>query len=233
MKDIFLTPKNDYLDHIDYMLSPAGMHNVEGLNILNRYEAHKGCKIVIINGHNTSNLLSCLDAMSIKDYEIFKSINVLDNLPEEYKNSLVIKNLPIPKEYENYTWLYNIRVLNHMLKYNDITRIINHMIVWDHCIRSNRLVVVAESDVVFFKNPTQSHNVKNSIVSLSGKIHQHNTNYRCVSNAAAYAIDPFMASNLFSDVLKNGIIEPLEHMFRMDKYMITYNHLATRLRQEE
>lgn len=232
MRDIFLTPGNDYLDNIDYTMSPAGMHKVEGLNILNKFYANQGCKICIIHGHNIENTISSIESMNITDYEIFNSVNVLDNLPQEYKNSLQIKNLFVPKDYESLSWLYNVRVLNHMLTYNDITRIINHMLIWDHSIRNNRLVVVAEPDVVFFRNPTQSHNVKNSIVSLSGKPYQHNTNYRCVSNAAAYTIDPFMASNLFTDILKNGIVEPLEHMFRLDKYMITFQHMSTRLRQE-
>lgn len=232
MRDIFLNPGNDYLDNIDITMSPAGMHKVEGLNILNKFSASQGCKICIIRGHNIENTLSSIERMHITDYEVFKSVNILDTLPEEYRDSLQVRNLFLPKEYENLSWLYNIRAVNHLLTYNDITRIMNHMLIWDHCIRSNRLVVVAESDVVFIKNPSHSHTVKNSIVSLSGKPYQHNTNYRCVTNAAAYSIDPFMASNLFTDVLKNGIVEPLEHMFRLDKYMITFQHMSTRLRQE-
>jgi hypothetical protein len=95
------------------------------------------------------------------------------------------------------------------------------MIIWHHCIVTGKPVVLLENnlDPALF---VDMHLPRNSIISLSKnkEYYYHTDNWVCMKDVGCYGIDAFSAKALFNEVMHSGIVNPLELMFRIDKYNI-------------
>jgi GR25 family glycosyltransferase involved in LPS biosynthesis len=106
---------------------------------------------------------------------------------------------------------------------------LSHYSLWCHCILINRPIGIFEHDAVLIK-PVISHSIRNTIqflgckAQLSGNINKtksvKNTNYFFMKGAHAYTIDPLIAKNMVSYVIKEGITKPLDIMLRDDIFTI-------------
>lgn len=128
-----------------------------------------------------------------------------------------------------------MKITDHYLTRGEVACALSHISLWEHCAAIDRPIVILEHDAVMCKKieEVQSYN---SIVYLGGSEWTHQgwkiypipphasegRNYLFICRAHAYAIDPQMAKNLLSHVLKMGIHAPLDIMMRADLFNITH-----------
>ena len=143
--------------------------------------------------------------------------------------SVEIKNIVLTAEHSEQTWTNYVKLMNHNLTYDEVTRILDHMVVWNEVSNIGKPRIVLESGTVVCK-PISGIMPRNVIVSLDNELtyNQHNDNFISMNGIHAYVIDQFSARALLNEVLVNGIIEPLELMFRIDKFSIVSNNSAKR-----
>jgi hypothetical protein len=188
----------------------------------------------IIAGLNDSASIESAERFHLQ-YEVNESFNILDNMAklsgqDDYKD-VVVKNIVAPKKYAGAEWLNHLKVANINLTYRQVTRLLNHIAIWEQCIRDQQPVIILEASAKLYLEHVR-HLPRSSIISLDSGIdrfHQHNTNFASMNNPHAYSIDHFSAKRLFNDVMKNGLIEPLERHFRIDKYLIIPENKATKI----
>jgi hypothetical protein len=134
-----------------------------------------------------------------------------------------------PKSLENQDWPNHIKLYSSTLTYYDICRTLNHMIAWSYSVTNNEPVVILENDSILYEKHTHNQVRTNSITMLGDiKLYRHNTNWICGSGVYAYSIDTFAAKNLFNKVMTEGIINPLELMFRIDEFNVVIQKKACR-----
>ena len=207
------------------MLNLWNTHQVEGLNFFYNFEdlILNAC---IIDGSNNALTVESCKKFNLK-HKIFPSFNLKNKLNSI--DPVEIKNIVLTAEHGPQTWTNYVKLMNHNLTYNEVTRILDHMIVWNEVSNTGKPRIILESGTVVYK-PISGVMPRNTIVSLdNGSIyHQHNDNFICMNGVHAYVIDQFSARALLNEVLINGIVEPLELMFRIDKFTIMANNSATR-----
>jgi glycosyl transferase family 25 len=140
----------------------------------------------------------------------------------------------IPDHLKTKSFLSWIKQANDKLTRAEIATFITHLSLWEHCMTINKPIVILEHDAVMIKK-YDFHRCVNMVYYLgSKKIYKDENNlknlippwyqirdsYNFINCAHAYAIDPFMAKNLFCDAIKNGIIAPVDNFIRVDKYCV-------------
>ena len=126
-----------------------------------------------------------------------------------------------------------IKVTDHYLTRGEVACALSHISLWDHCVQTDKPLVVLEHDAVMLQ-AYASHALFNSICFLG--CHEqvekgwgvfptpvHGTegpNFHFIGRAHAYAIDPTVAKNLLSHVIKHGICAPLDMIMRADIFPI-------------
>lgn len=119
------------------------------------------------------------------------------------------------------------------LSKSEIACALSHISLWCHCIEIDNPIIILEHDAVMLKKITE-HPAFNTIVYLGCKeqyeksfpvnmIPVHGTigkNYHFIWRAHAYLIDPQIAKNMVSYVLKQGIYESLDIMIKADLFSI-------------
>ena len=122
-----------------------------------------------------------------------------------------------------------IKVTDHYATKSEIATALSHISLWVECARLDEPIVILEHDAIMLQ-PYYEHRVLNSIAYLGSEeqyrkgwqvlptpIHaSEGPNYRFICRAHAYAIDPIIAKNLISHVIKLGIHAPLDIMIRAD-----------------
>lgn len=126
-----------------------------------------------------------------------------------------------------------IKLTDHYLTRGEVACALSHISLWQECVILDRPIVILEHDAVMVSSYKQ-HAVHNSICYLGGN-EQYNKgwsvlptpphasegpNYHFMCRAHAYAIDPAVAKNMLSHVLKYGICAPLDIMIRSDIFPI-------------
>jgi hypothetical protein len=126
-----------------------------------------------------------------------------------------------------------IKVTDHYLTRGEVACALSHISLWVKCIEQDQPLVILEHDAVMVQ-PYTKHGVFNSICYL-GSNEQANQgwgvfptpphasegpNYHFICRAHAYAIDPAVAKNMLSHVLKFGICGPLDILLRADIFPI-------------
>ena len=126
-----------------------------------------------------------------------------------------------------------IKVTNHYTTRSEIATALSHISLWVECIRLDKPIIILEHDAIMVQ-PYYEHKVFNSIAYL-GSIEQYSQgwevtptplhasdgpNYHFICRAHAYAIDPIVAKNLLSYVIKYGITASLDMMIRADIFPI-------------
>lgn len=131
-----------------------------------------------------------------------------------------------------------VKVTDHYMTRGEVACALSHISLWSHCALIDKPIVILEHDAIMVKKFTQ-HLSYNTIVYLGGRewekgnwpilpIPPHASegpNYHFICRAHAYSIDPTMAKNLLSHVIKMGICAPLDIMIRADLFNITHQGL--------
>jgi len=149
-------------------------------------------------------------------------------------NSSIIE----PDHSKNSDVMSMIKITDHYLTRGEVACALSHISLWAHCAKIDKPIVILEHDTVMVQKFEQ-HQSYNTIVYLGGSewaqqgwkifpIPPHASegpNYHFICRAHAYSIDPIMAKNLVSYVIKMGICAPLDIMLRADLFNITHQGL--------
>lgn len=141
--------------------------------------------------------------------------------------------IAIPDHSANNSLMKMIKVTDHYMTRGEVACALSHISLWSRCAETDQPLVILEHDAVMLQAYT-SHAVFNSICYLGGKEQvkqgwkvlptpphaSEGPNYHFICRAHAYAIDPAVARNLLSHVLKFGIHAPLDIMIRADVFPI-------------
>jgi GR25 family glycosyltransferase involved in LPS biosynthesis len=126
-----------------------------------------------------------------------------------------------------------IRITDHYLTRGEVACALSHISLWAKCAAQDKPLVILEHDAIMLQ-PYTKHSVYNSIAFL-GSAEQvkggwpalptppHGSdgpNKHFLCRAHAYAIDPAVAKNMLSHVIKFGITDPLDIMIRADIFPI-------------
>lgn len=144
----------------------------------------------------------------------------------------------IPPSLKDDRFMKMIKLTDHYMTKSEVACALSHISLWAHCAEIDRPIVILEHDSIMVK-AMKVHGSYNSIVYLGGiewaeenwpivPIPPHASdgpNCRFICRAHAYSIDPTMANNLLSHVLKMGIVAPLDMMLRADLFHITHQGL--------
>lgn len=185
--------------------------------------------IITIKGNDTSEQLSkrcqlsCHNSgMKYKVWDAFDGYSDL-SIPEHSKNSDILKL---------------IKVTDHYLSRTEVACFLSHLSLWIHCCTIDKPIVILEHDAMMLKK-FERHTTMNSIIYL-GCIEwfsrsmpmleiplygSEGPNYLFICRAHAYSIDPLVAKNLISHVIKMGIHTTLDKYLRADLFNITHQGL--------
>ena len=198
-------------------------HTVTGLNLMNNYDISIS-EICIINGPNLKNItkeLSHLEKFKTKTFTSFNMFNNMLDIDQSVRENTEISKIACPTEYKDLSWINHIKLMNHNMDYAQVTRILDHMVIWHYCIVTGNPVILLETDATPFIL-VDTHFPRNSIISLSknSEFYHLNDNWVCMQDVKSYVIDSFSAKTLFNNIMDNGITDPIELIFRIDKYNI-------------
>ena len=141
--------------------------------------------------------------------------------------------IQVPENLKSQNWLKWIKVVDHHLSVTEVACALSHISLWAHCIEVDQPIIVLEHDAIMVQ-AYQTHPYYNAIAYL-GSLEQKkgtmpvtpipphgtlNPNYHMICRAHAYALDPAMANQLLSHVLRLGIHESLDVMIRPELFTI-------------
>jgi GR25 family glycosyltransferase involved in LPS biosynthesis len=195
-------------------------------NILYSYDRQiESAYIITVKNHSVSERMSmrCQNSckeigMPYKVWDAFDGTSGRIHSPEHLKNA------------EHMSWF---KQLDHELSITEVACALSHISLWCHCVTIDKPIVILEHDAIMLKK-LSDHPLYNSILYL-GNIEQYKkgwpvlttpthatagNNYHFICRAHAYAIDPQVAKNMVSHVLKFGIHESLDMMLRADIFNI-------------
>lgn len=142
-----------------------------------------------------------------------------------------------PEHSINNPLMKMLKVTDHYLTRGEVACALSHISLWSRCAEIDKPIIILEHDAIMLRK-LEKFCTYNAIMYLGGvewaKMNwpvlqgfpPHATegpNYHFICRAHAYAIDPPMAKNLLSHVLKFGICAPLDIMLRADIFNITHN----------
>lgn len=148
------------------------------------------------------------------------------------------KPIQEPDHLKNDPFMSMLKVTDHYLTKGEVACALSHISLWSHCAQIDKPIVILEHDAIMV-DKIEFHDQFNSIVYLGGSewaekgwkmlpIAPHASegpNYHFICRAHAYAIDPPVAKNLLSHVLKFGIVAPLDIMMRVDLFNVSHQGL--------
>jgi len=126
-----------------------------------------------------------------------------------------------------------IKLKDHFLTRTEVACALSHISLWAKCVLLDQPIVILEHDAIMLK-PYVKHPMYNSIGYLGGREQalrgwdvksippygSMGINYYFLLRAHAYAIDPIVAKNMLSYVIKMGIYSSLDCMLRADLFSI-------------
>jgi len=133
------------------------------------------------------------------------------------------------KDKDQYRWL---KQMNSKLTIGEIATIFSHYSLWCHCVTQDLPIVILEHDAIMVKKYSW-HDGWNQIQYL-GNLEQYQKdswpsfpphsaatkNWRFICRAHAYAIDPAVARQLISHLIKFGISAPADMLMRTDLFPV-------------
>lgn len=144
------------------------------------------------------------------------------------------KNIIIPDHLAVKSHMKWLKVYKNDISNTQIAIMLSHFSLWCHCLEIDKPIVILEHDAVMIKQLT-NFNFYNQIQYLGcheqlaqtlpiWKIPPHGSWYdgrlRFILRAHAYAIDPAVAKNLVSHIIKVGIITTADVFMRSDLFPI-------------
>lgn len=187
--------------------------------------------IITVKGNENSEKYSkmCQEScqqvgMPYKVWEAYNGLNGNEVIPPEHLKDDKLMNM--------------MKITDHYMTRGEVACALSHISLWEHCATIDQPIVILEHDTIMVKK-FEFMESYNSIVYLGGqewayqdwKIYplpphaSEGPNYLFICRAHAYAIDPQMAKNLLSYVLKYGMTGPLDIMLRADIFTITHQGL--------
>jgi hypothetical protein len=139
----------------------------------------------------------------------------------------------VPAQAANDNLIKMIKVTDHYMTRGEVACALSHISLWSLCAAQDQPIVILEHDAIMLQ-AYRKHAVYNSICYLGGKEQvkqgwqvfptpphaSEGPNYHFICRAHAYALDPAVARNLLSHVLRFGIHAPLDIMIRADIFPI-------------
>lgn len=179
--------------------------------------------IITIKGNETSEKLSARCQDSCK--KVGQKFTVWDAFDGTNKKDIIYPEHAIDKD--QYKWL---KLMNDRLTIGEIACIMSHFSLWCHCVTIDYPIVILEHDAIMTK-PYLYHNGFNQINYL-GNIQQlkdgkypdfpphaaATKNHYFICRAHAYAIDPAVARQLISHVIRFGMSAPADMLIRADLF---------------
>lgn len=181
--------------------------------------------IITLKGNETSQSLSKRCQESCDSVEMpYKVWDAFDGTSGEIKTPEHLKE----KDYLNW-----VKWVDQELSPSEVACALSHFSLWCHCLNIDKPIVILEHDAIMVEK-FDVHLVYNSIMYL-GCVEQvekgwgvyptpphatNGNNYHFICRAHAYSIDPTVAKNLVSHVIKYGIHESLDIMLRADIFPI-------------
>ena len=138
-----------------------------------------------------------------------------------------------PEHSKNSSVMKMIKITDHYMTRGEVACALSHVSLWAKCVEQDQPLVILEHDAVMVKSYLK-HKVFNSIAYL-GNNEQVNMgwpvlptpthasegpNYHFICRAHAYSIDPAVAKNMISHVIKFGLTAPLDIILRADIFPI-------------
>lgn len=182
--------------------------------------------IITLKDHELSESLSKRCQETCKQvqmpYHVWYAVNGLGN-------DYIIPDHLVGKDF--LSW---IKLSNDKLSKSEIALFLTHVSLWEHCMTIGRPIVILEHDAKMIKKYVK-HPTVNLIYYLGERSFlKSETNlkdlvppwqfmsdtYNCIAYTHAYAIDPYMAKNLFCDAIKYGITHAVDNFIRIDNYTI-------------
>lgn len=182
-----------------------------------------GAFIIRVQGNETSETLAQRCAASCDQVgQLYEYWDAYDGIAGEIK----------PPSHHN-TVMDLLKVTNHYLTRGEVACALSHISLWVKCIQLDRPIVILEHDAIMLK-PYKIHPLYNSIGYLGGveqaqkgwqvksipPFASDGPNYHFICRAHAYAIDPIVAKNMLSHVIKMGIYTSLDMIIRADIFQI-------------
>jgi glycosyl transferase family 25 len=181
--------------------------------------------IITLKNNNDSKILADKAAKSCVKHNMTPIIyNAFDGTSNE--------NIKIPRHSINQKHISLLKVKNLALTLPEIACFYSHYSLWCECVFHNTPIVILEHDAVIIKE-YKNHEYQNAIVYLGNEDQLGNNksnfqfdvniigyDYKFIRAAHAYSIDPFIAKNLISHVIKEGICRPLDVTIRSDYFSI-------------
>jgi GR25 family glycosyltransferase involved in LPS biosynthesis len=149
------------------------------------------------------------------------------------------KDIIVPSNLNDQWFVHWLKKVNDKLSTSQLACFLSHFSLWAHCITIDKPIIILEHDAVVLKS-LHYHKYYNTIQFLGcfeqkegslavSSIPPHGTIYnghwRFICRAHAYAIDPAVAKNLISYVLREGITKTLDVIMRCDIFSIIQDDL--------
>jgi GR25 family glycosyltransferase involved in LPS biosynthesis len=136
-----------------------------------------------------------------------------------------------PEHAENQDHYRFLKQMNDKLTITEVATILSHYSLWAHCVKLDIPIVILEHDAIMV-NKYLWHDGWNQINYL-GNYSQLQTgwpsfpphsaatkNYKFICRAHAYAVDPAVARQLLSHVIRFGLSAPADMLIRADIFPI-------------
>jgi hypothetical protein len=135
-----------------------------------------------------------------------------------------------PEHAENQDHYRFLKQMNDRLTITEVATILSHYSLWSHCVKIDEPIVILEHDAIMV-NKYAWHDGWNQINYL-GNLQQlqegkwpsfppHSAatkNYKFICRAHAYAIDPAVARQLVSHLIRFGLSAPADMLIRADLF---------------
>lgn len=188
--------------------------------------------IITLKGNSVSERLSkrCVESCKSVDmpYKIWEAFNGTGD------------EILVPEHLMYNSFIKMIKLNSHYCTKTEIAVILSHVSLWQHCVEIDKPIVILEHDAIMVKKYTH-HDSINTIMYLGAKewldktipmvpnipiVGSDGPNHKFLCRCHAYAIDPFIAKQMCSNILKSGIgIETLDLAIRCDLYNISHRGL--------
>jgi GR25 family glycosyltransferase involved in LPS biosynthesis len=193
------------------------------MNYLNSYDTNvESAYIITLPGEEISEKLTqqCVASCEAvgQPYKLWEGFNGRSG------------EIKVPKHLEGQAFVNFLRLHTQLMTPTQIACFYSHYSLWCMCVDIDRPIVILEHDAVM-ERPYLHHKFHNNIVYLGSSeqkfkdweiisIPPHATDqnglYRFICRAHAYAIDPFVAKNMISYVIQQGITTTLDVILRSD-----------------
>lgn len=185
--------------------------------------------IITVKGNSTSEKYSERCAQSCRS--VGMPYKIWDAYDGTKKNELIEP----PRHLRDCSFMSIVKIMDNYLTKAEVACALSHISLWLHCAKIDKPIIVLEHDAVVLKNLTHFPGF-NTILFLGSvewaeqkwpmmSVPLHGSdgpNKHFICRAHAYAIDPIVAKNMLSNILKMGIYASLDEMMAADLYNISH-----------